>query len=199
MSKNSKPFGKEEVRAALIAAAAELFARHGVSGVSLRDIAAQAGVNHGLIHRHFGSKAALRKEVQETLSAQVREDIGQNQDFFQAITKAALAGRENEAFWQVLARSLLDGEINGAVQDDFPFVRQAVALARQDREKGILTQDMDPRIMTAGILALGLGLQVFHAFLLPASGMDSMSEEHAREKIFLKWLSLLKAPFREKS
>ena len=31
-------------------------AAHGVDGVSVRQIAAKAGVNHALVHRYFGAK-----------------------------------------------------------------------------------------------------------------------------------------------
>ncbi|MFO7557486.1 MAG: helix-turn-helix domain-containing protein, partial [Desulfobacterales bacterium] len=61
MIKTKKPHGRDEVVTALIRAAAELFSEKGVEAVSLRKIAVRAGVNHGLIHRHFGSKEALRR------------------------------------------------------------------------------------------------------------------------------------------
>ncbi|WP_199589324.1 TetR family transcriptional regulator [Blastococcus sp. TF02A-26] len=44
---------------AIRAAAARLFARHGYSGTSVRDIAAGAGVDPALVNRHFGSKEGL--------------------------------------------------------------------------------------------------------------------------------------------
>jgi AcrR family transcriptional regulator len=43
-------------RQAILVAARELFAAHGVDGVSVRRIAATAGVNHALVHRYFGTK-----------------------------------------------------------------------------------------------------------------------------------------------
>lgn len=51
--------GRVEVRDALINAAILLFAQKGPAAVTTREIAETAGVNHGLIHRHFGSKEAL--------------------------------------------------------------------------------------------------------------------------------------------
>ncbi|HEV2057825.1 MAG TPA: helix-turn-helix domain-containing protein [Solirubrobacteraceae bacterium] len=45
--------------AAIAAAAAELFRRHGVANVEVRDIAAAAGVGIGTIYRRFGDKAAV--------------------------------------------------------------------------------------------------------------------------------------------
>lgn len=44
----------------LVVAAERLFAQHGIDGVSLRQIAAEAGsANNSAVHYHFGSKAAL--------------------------------------------------------------------------------------------------------------------------------------------
>ncbi|WNV86300.1 TetR/AcrR family transcriptional regulator [Umezawaea sp. Da 62-37] len=50
-------------RAALLAAARELMAKHGVEGTSTRDVAAAAGVNQALVYRYFGSKEKLFAEV----------------------------------------------------------------------------------------------------------------------------------------
>ncbi len=46
----------------MLRAAAKHFAQKG-AGASLREIAAEAGVNLGLIHRHFGNKDDLLREV----------------------------------------------------------------------------------------------------------------------------------------
>lgn len=63
-----RPLGREAVRRAVLAAAARRFATEGTAA-SLRDIAADAEVNIGLIHRHIGNKDDLLREV---LSAQAR-------------------------------------------------------------------------------------------------------------------------------
>jgi hypothetical protein len=49
----------EEVRERLIDALLRQAARGGIEDLSVRAIAAEAGVNHGLVHRHFGSKGEL--------------------------------------------------------------------------------------------------------------------------------------------
>lgn len=46
-------------KTALIMAAGELFAEHGIDAVSVRDIARKAGANIGVIHYHFGGKDGL--------------------------------------------------------------------------------------------------------------------------------------------
>ena len=76
MKAGKRPTGREQVTASILKTAADLFAKHGVEAVSLRQIATKAKVNHGLIHRHFGSKENLRLKVQDHLAAKVREEIG---------------------------------------------------------------------------------------------------------------------------
>ena len=48
-----------DLPAALLKAVESAVAEHGVSGVSLRDVARRAGVSHGAPAHHFGSKAGL--------------------------------------------------------------------------------------------------------------------------------------------
>ena len=48
---------------AILAAATRAFARLGLRGSSLRDIARDAGVSHTLVDHHFGSKAMLLEAV----------------------------------------------------------------------------------------------------------------------------------------
>ncbi|MFE6887614.1 TetR/AcrR family transcriptional regulator [Streptomyces sp. NPDC057694] len=69
----SRPAGTkgERTRARILEAASTLFARSGFNAVSLREIAAQAGMTHaGLLH-HFPGKESLLLEV---LSIRDRED-----------------------------------------------------------------------------------------------------------------------------
>lgn len=54
---------KASVREALLASAIKLFSSNGYSAVSLREIAKAAGANVGSLTYHFGSKAALLREI----------------------------------------------------------------------------------------------------------------------------------------
>src|SRR4051794_15842321 len=72
------PVGRAEVVAAVLEAAADLFAERGPAATSIRDIAARSRVNHGLIHRHFGSKhsvvAAVLDHLGQHLAALLASD-----------------------------------------------------------------------------------------------------------------------------
>src|ERR1700722_695418 len=67
-SGRSTPTGREEVVAAILQAATDLFAERGPAATSIRDIAARSKVNHGLVFRHFGTKDQLVGAVLDHLS-----------------------------------------------------------------------------------------------------------------------------------
>jgi AcrR family transcriptional regulator len=56
---------REATRRRLLEAARDLFGEHGYDGVTVRMIAAAADANVALVHRYFGSKAALFAAVLE--------------------------------------------------------------------------------------------------------------------------------------
>ena len=73
----------ERTRAAILEAARRLFAERDISAVSIRDIAQAAGVSHGLVQHHFGTRERL-------VAAIVQDEI----DEFAARPRALVGGRE---------------------------------------------------------------------------------------------------------
>ena len=53
----------EVVKDRILKVSAKLFAENGIKAVSIRKIAAEAGINHALIIRYFGSKDNLVTEI----------------------------------------------------------------------------------------------------------------------------------------
>jgi len=190
MRKQNRPHGKEEVKEALLQSAATLFSEKGVDAVSLRMIADHAGVNHGLIHRHFGSKEMLRRETQEKLSADVRSEIGESDDLFEILFRALKVIREHDKFWRVMARTLLDDKDHGEIQSDFPFVKKLVERVESEQKADRITSDVDAKSIVASFLAYGLGMMVFKGYILPSVDLDKDSSDDVIEKLNLQLLSL---------
>ncbi len=70
--------GEAEVqRRQLLSTAAAHFARHGFEGASLRKIAAEAGLAHGLIRHYFGSKHTLWEAAADELFARMRSAMSE--------------------------------------------------------------------------------------------------------------------------
>jgi AcrR family transcriptional regulator len=66
-----------EPRERLLAAAIEHMAHHGISDLSLRQLAAALGTSHRMLVYHFGSKEGLLVEVVRAVEAQQREALAQ--------------------------------------------------------------------------------------------------------------------------
>ena len=66
---------KTDTRARLLAAAVEIAARHGISQMSLRQLAEHLGTRHRLLVFHFGSKDALVLEIVRAVEQQQRDFI----------------------------------------------------------------------------------------------------------------------------
>jgi AcrR family transcriptional regulator len=62
-----------EARGKLLDAAIEHVAEHGISDLSLRELAAAIGTSHRMLIHHFGSKEGLWVEVIRTVEARQRE------------------------------------------------------------------------------------------------------------------------------
>ena len=56
-------------------AALNLFAEHGINGVSTKQIAARAGISEGAIYRHFSGKEALARELMRTIHDRLTDMI----------------------------------------------------------------------------------------------------------------------------
>jgi len=163
---NEQPKGRDAVRAALINAAADLFAERGTAAVSVREIAARAGVNHGLVHRHFGTKERLIREVMRALVDDAAEQMGDadpSESLREALLSAFLGARDGGRHWRIVARALLDGISVRDFQTEFPvFSRIKGAAARAGSD--------DPSQKAVHVLATGLGLLVFGSYIRSASG-----------------------------
>src|SRR5262245_27468791 len=69
--------GRRSVReanvAAFLDAAERLLVREGAAGISTRQLAVEAGQNHGLVHYYFGSVDELLLQTLERFSARILE------------------------------------------------------------------------------------------------------------------------------
>ena len=178
------PTGKEEVVEALLSAATELFAERGPGAVSVRDVANRAQVNHGLVHRHFGSKEKLVRAVLDHLVKELRER--HHQGVYQEGVRGALYDEiaQNETYWRVLARALLDGHTQWLEEGDFPLIGLAVTQLKSAMKRGEVT-DGDAQAMVASYVAVALGWLVFEPFIAAATGMKGTPKTRRRRMLAL--------------
>jgi TetR/AcrR family transcriptional regulator, repressor for neighboring sulfatase len=170
----SAPTGRDEVVAAILESAAELFAERGPGAASIRDIAARARVNHGLVFRHFGNKEQL-------LGAVLNHEAGNLSTLIDAgaeLPDIAIAGTRQ---LRILSQALLDGYPVAKLQTSFPA---AVRLLEEVRPQH--GSEDAARLATAHAVALLLGWQLFESFIRSAIGLPDLSAEALRESIFVE-------------
>jgi AcrR family transcriptional regulator len=178
--------------AAVLDAATMLFATRGPASVSVRDIAAAAGVNHALVHRHFSSKQEVLQAVLERTVQEIAAIAAEITDVHADIGRLFAASAAHETHWRALARALLDGEDPRTLQRDFPTIRRLITLLqsedqhrRRRRHQPSSSPSPDIRVVVGALCALMLGWLVFEPFLLVATGLKQGDEEIAREQIVL--------------
>ncbi len=108
--------GRKNVETKLIRSACKLLSELGPRAVTIRDIAADAGVNHGQIHHYFGGKKGLISEAFRHLAQEhMQNAIARGLNDFGA-PPALTLGRDQQ-FANAVVRSVLDGEIELATRD----------------------------------------------------------------------------------
>lgn len=154
--------GRASSEKALIDAAILCFAETGPNDVSVRAIAERAGVNHGLVHHYFGSKAGLVHAVVEHMSKRITEAMGEGR------SPGVLADENSEGllFARAFSRVVVDGAMPTGIDWDFPLVK---ALAESAQRVGGLDADA-ARIAAVQALAMIMGWALLEPWLLQALG-----------------------------
>ena len=75
MKRGDKTERGEATRAALVAAARELFSERGYAAVGTEEVVARAGVTRGALYHHFADKKELFRAVYDQAEAEVVESI----------------------------------------------------------------------------------------------------------------------------
>jgi AcrR family transcriptional regulator len=168
-----------------VSAATELFAERGPDGVSLREIAARAGLNYGLIHQYVGSKDDLLRLViahsTSTTAARFAQagGVGEALELLQGPV-----GGDRPPYPRLLAWAILQGRDPRELAGPSPALPKLIAmLPGKGADDDIPDNDLsgDPRLRAAAIAALTLGWSLFGTFVSHAAGLDDVApaEAHA--------------------
>ena len=155
------PAGPDEVRRAVLDAAAALFAVHGVDAVSLRDIAAAADVHVALIVRYIGHRDKLVAEVFGRVSDQLARAVEENPLSGQGFSPDTVMGK-----WVRIAAALVISGRSLESRGDF----NPVAAMAQTLTAGYGLAEEAARLRAAQIVAAALGWRIFEAYLIEAGG-----------------------------
>jgi AcrR family transcriptional regulator len=166
---DAKPRGREQVRSAVLSATSALVAEHGPDGFSVREIAARAGVNHALVHRHFGTKAdvleqMLAADAEAVVAAVVESGLptrGEAGGDVVAELLDLLAGRPS--YWRTLVHAVLDS----------PEAALPGTASTTELFSGLWRDGDDERAVPTSVAGMTvLGWLIFGRFMTDATGAD---------------------------
>jgi AcrR family transcriptional regulator len=164
-------------RAALLDAAITVVANHGLRGLTLRAVAAEAGVSHGLVRHHFGTRDAL---VEATLSrstelaidsSSLEPGTGRLDEIAAGLAALVESQREVLAFqYELMLEARRRPELQPHVErmyDDF------VAALQRELDRAGLGDDPDvARVMFAALDGLSLQQVIFGHPERTSAGVD---------------------------
>jgi len=163
-------------------AAMRLFAERGTAAVTVREIAAAAGVSPSLVMHHYGSKDGLKDAVDRRAAAFFEEMLGELARTGEEGGGASLAElftarlESQPAMVDYVRRLLLDG---GEAADALftKLFDATVAGMRSLAEAGIVRPAQDERIRTAFLLANDLSLVLLRRQVALVTGTDPLTRE----------------------
>lgn len=152
---------RQETEADLLAAARRLLERDGVlAGINLREVAAEAGVNHGQIYQYFGTRQSLlRAAAADLVERRTAEHDGHWDLPFRERRQAMFRYRlEEPELVRLEALLALDGDDDFSPLPRFEQTRQSL---QRDIDEGALPVEADAvaaHVMTA---AAQMGYAIF--------------------------------------
>ncbi len=161
--------------------ATALFAARGTSGVTVREIAAEAGVSPGSVMHHFGSKDGLKVAVDRRAAVFVEEMLAQMARLGEVGGVASLAALFAESFEREPAlaayvrRLLFDG---GEAADEL-FARLYEASLTGTHalvEAGVVRASQDEAVRVAFLLANDLAVILLRPQLEQVLGCDPLGD-----------------------
>lgn len=164
------PRGRDEIVDAVLDAAARLLATHGPGDVSMRSIAAEAGVTYSLVNRHCGTKAqiidALLARSEQRWRARVA-DAGFAEAMHELLGPAADSG----PYLRLLAWSILGDESDLSVHREHARLHElidhaGVVVDAQGHPVG------DQATTVAVALSFVFGWRLFNPFITAALRLD---------------------------
>ncbi len=184
--RRGRPRLDDEMVPRILDAAERLFAASAGAKVTVRDIAAEAGVAHAIIYRYFASKDdVLRRVLQRGRLRQVERDERSREtgDTLEGATDWFM--RENRGFVLAVVRAVLEGESPASLGID-PADSSAAVLTRLI-EAGTypfrVQRGFDPRLVAAATVALGMGWAVAEDWVLESAGLKGEDLEGIRRQL----------------
>lgn len=173
--------GRERTVQALVHSATELFATRGPASVSLREIAAHAGVNFGLIHQYIGTKDDLLRLAFRKASENAAARYSSAGDMSSAVDQLVRPTAMPSLYVRMLAWALLEGREPTELLGHSPALAslQSLLPAAEQGDGGV----DDARVRIAAVTSLALGWSLFNGFVRSAVDLDDVAADDVARSV----------------
>ncbi|MVU77229.1 TetR family transcriptional regulator [Nocardia sp. ET3-3] len=184
---------REETERELFQAVSRLLERDGVlSGITLREVAQEAGVNHGQIYQYFGTRRALVRAAISYLIDRHRDtDSHWDQPFTQRRIAMWQLALQNPELARLEALLALDGDEELHI---FPEITRTRAALDRDLDAGTLPADADGEALHALTAATYLGYSIFREAFARDLGIPATELDARATAAFEQMVSALQRP-----
>lgn len=156
-----------ETRKAILAAAAEVFLRHGFAGASLSEIATLAGVTKGALYFHFPSKSALstalimsQRDANDAFRDYVESYEGDHLKLLREMTHGLVRRVTEEPMLRAALRLAVEQGRDSDTAHTYDEWEGLVArVARIGQERGEVTDVLSPERIARFLVASFTGFQ----------------------------------------
>jgi TetR/AcrR family transcriptional regulator, regulator of cefoperazone and chloramphenicol sensitivity len=149
------------------------FAEEGYERTTIRAIARTAGVSHGMLRHHFGSKFDLRAECDDYVF-QVLHRL--NTVLVDIPSAADPSLQSSRPLWRYAARTLIEGSPTAGPIFDELVVMTARRLAQSNDPDSVRANDQN-RTQAALLAAMASAIPLFQEHLSRVLGIDIFSSE----------------------
>ena len=182
-SRGPQSHDRASTEASIVEAAGQLFSEHGTKAVSVRRIAACAGVSHTLVHKYFGTKEELVRVVigaRDDRFAGLLSQVSSDREALRETTRVVLRSREQ---LRTTMYAALEGRSSEEVGGFSPAMGVFIERFMGERRGDAGETAVDPLVVAAAMAALLLGWSVLQEMLLEATGLEDLGEEDVLEAL----------------
>jgi AcrR family transcriptional regulator len=179
-TRGDQPYGRDEVVDSIIEATLSLWESKGPANLTLRGIAQRAGVNYGLVYRHFGTKeAVIRAAMNKRLEIGL-EVIADCEDLTDVME--VFLHHSSGTYARLLAWATLQYVLDDILPPEDLVLRRVLELAEQEPDK-----DAGDRTETAvkvgSLIAMAYGWRLFESYLVPELGLKGLDRSELDSRI----------------
>ena len=186
---------RHKIRARILSAAENVFAREGAEGLSIRRLAENIDYSPAAIYKYFSSKDELVDELKESFFELILENVNRIADTTTPFDERArdcvatyvriAADKPHHYAAAFVGESVSDGPVDGEIGFEGSKKGQAFNVLRGMIQEGVslgaFRQDLDPTLAAKSIWASmhGLAMMIVHIPSFPAFKVeqDTMSRE----------------------